>query len=141
MPRSDSSVSLRRARSAGPSAYRRTDTPAERIGHQVFGECLQEDVLTFQQRIAQAFRPVEFRAVIHHARGIDGDAGILDAPFAGRIEIFEREPQRIDHAVARRTRGALAMFLHSLANRQHFTRGSRGGFGQQRYIRRRWRRW
>ena len=56
-----------------------------------------------EQRVAQIVRARAAACRRHElAGGIDGAAGVdvLVAPLADRVEILEREPERIDHAVA-----------------------------------------
>ena len=69
---------------------------------------------------------------------IDRCAIGLDAPFADRIEILEREAERIHPLMARRARRVLPMKLHPLPQRLRLTVGAR--FFQRRHIERRRRR-
>ena len=94
------------------------DRPAERVGHQALGEAQKNRVRVLQQRRTQIRRTVDGRAVVHHARSDRRHAAVLDAPLARRIEVLEREAERIDHPVARVARRVGAMLLHPLAHRQ-----------------------
>src|SRR5882724_9055893 len=62
------------------------DPASERIGHQVFGEGLQDDVLMRQERRAQPRWTVDLRPVVHHAGGVDRHVVVLDPPPAGDVD-------------------------------------------------------
>ena len=97
---------------------------AHRIGQKVFHKRLHELVGTAQQRLAEIVGPVDLRAVGQFAGGIDGRAGkaVLVSPHSGRVEVFEREAERIHHRVARRAGRARAMLRHQLADGERFGR-------------------
>ena len=48
---------------------------------------------------------------------VDVDAAIANTPLAGGVEVLERQAERIDDAVARRSLRAAAVLLHAFANR------------------------
>ena len=54
-----------------------------------------------QQRVAQARRAVHLRPVVEIADRVHRHFVVLDAPRAGDVEVLEREPERIDDAMAR----------------------------------------
>ena len=56
----------------------------------------------FNNGLAQAGRTVELGAVKHLARGIDPEAAVVGAPHAHRVEILQREADRVHHLVAGR---------------------------------------
>ena len=73
-----------------------------------------------QQRVAQIVGSFDWRAVGQLARGIDRGAGIAItiSPHAGRIEVLERQPERIHDRVTRRTRRVRSMLGDHLADGQ-----------------------
>ncbi len=72
-----------------------------------------------EQCFTQVDGPVDDRAIRELARRVDRDAGlaILDAPGADRVEVLEREAERIHDAVAAVAGGIGAMHLEPLADR------------------------
>src|SRR5439155_12808305 len=116
-------------------------TPAERIRPQVFGEVANHRLRVVDQRLPQARGSVEVRSIVQLRGRIDGDAVVLDPPRADDVEVFEREAERIDHAVTGRARGVLPVLLHALARRERLARlRRRFGVLERRHVRRRRRR-
>ncbi|MNC95993.1 hypothetical protein D3C83_132480 [compost metagenome] len=68
----------------------------ERIGQQLFRQCLNEGVWTCHKRCAQFPHAVHLPAVGQSARSIDRGAGFVRPPRADGVEAFERETERID---------------------------------------------
>src|SRR5947209_1060749 len=73
---------------------------SQRITQHLACQISDKQILPSEQKRFQLIRPVELRAVRHFARIIDGLAGILVSPPSDRIEVLEREAERIDAAVA-----------------------------------------
>ena len=95
------------------------DAPADRVGHQLFGHGPDELAPARpQHEIAQAARAVDRRGR-RAARPSSRPAcpPSIVAPPADRVELLEREPQRIHHGVAARARRILPVLLHPLAHR------------------------
>src|SRR6185437_173965 len=76
------------------------DATAERIGHQVFGSDADKLRRVAHQGITQTFQAIKLAAVDQEAGGIDGVSGVLGAPSADGVEIFEREADRIHDLMA-----------------------------------------
>ena len=118
----------------------RLDPAAERIRHQVVGERADQRVLVIEQRLPQAGRARQFGAVIQPAGGVHRDAVVLDAPRTDDVEVVERQPERVDHAMAGVARRILAVHLHAFARRQGAALVHALGFFEQRHVGRRRRR-
>src|SRR6185503_3292667 len=90
---------------------------AEGIRHEFFGERLHELIGPAEQLVAQVHRAFDYRAV-QIVAGVDDRARltILVAPGPDGIEVLEREPDRIDDAVAGIARRIRAMGDHALAH-------------------------
>src|SRR5215831_16148995 len=75
-----------------------------------------------QQRLSQIGRSGYTSSVDKFSRSVDGRARIevLASPCSDRVEILERESQRVHDAVTRITRWIRAMLLHDFANRFRF---------------------
>src|ERR1700722_2845399 len=78
------------------------DRATRRVGHQLLGDGLYKLVRVRRERVPKVHGPVDLRAVWQYARGVDGRPGdaIFRAPFAHRIEVLERETERVEYAVA-----------------------------------------
>ena len=71
-----------------------------------------------RQQGLHARRPVDHAAIGQLALGIDRRAGVLVAPTADRVEMLERETDRVHLGVTARTRGVRAVANHRLAQVQ-----------------------
>ena len=76
------------------------DAAAERVGHQLLGHRADEQLRPVENRLAQRDDAVNGRAVGQLSRRVDRTAGFLRAPRADRVEVLEREADRIHHLVA-----------------------------------------
>ena len=75
-----------------------------------------ELLLPLHQRPAKRSRSVDFGAIQKNAARIDRRPSVLRAPSSKRVEILQRETERIHARVATRARGVRAMPLEHLAN-------------------------
>ena len=90
---------------------------AERVGQQAFGEVAGELFMTRADAGAKFGRRFERVAIGKFAGGIDGQVtAVFAAPAADGIVVFQREPQRIDLAMARGAGGDLAVFGELIAD-------------------------
>jgi hypothetical protein len=92
--------------------------PSGAIRKQILGERAEERIGVVQQRPAKAGRAVKFCPIEHLSPRVDGKPGIVDPPRAHRIEILEREPDRVHHLVAGSAYRVGAMLFQSFANRK-----------------------
>ena len=80
-------------RFADDGAHRRhvevLDPAAERVGHEAFGEGLQEGVRPAHESVPKRERTVERSSVVELAGGVDGSAAVLRAPGTRHVEILE----------------------------------------------------
>src|SRR5262245_60807603 len=117
----------------------RVQASSERVGQQLLRERTREVFLMAGDEPSQSGDAFEACAVWKRARGINGDAVACRAPLAKRVEVLEREPQRIHAHVADRARWILPVRLHLLTDRHRLR--VRVALVQQRDIRRRRWRW
>src|SRR5687768_14305782 len=88
--------------------------PAQRVRHQVFRERLHELMIgPLDQLAAQVIRAADLRAVRQLTRGIDETerVGVVAAILPHRVEVLQRQAERIHDAVAREACRLLAMLL------------------------------
>src|SRR5439155_20814549 len=98
-----------------------------------------ELLLISQESITKARRPIQPGTVHQNAGRIDRAWSIIHAPFAGQVEVLERETDRIHDLVARSANRITAMLFHTLANRG-FIAATAVALFQRRHVWRRQRR-
>ena len=114
----DSRRPRRRARSCARPADRTPRAAAESIAQQLFGHRRDELLASGQQDRAQAGRALEAAAVDQRARGVDRAVAFGGRPPAAhRVEVLQREPERIHRRVAARARRVAAVLLEPRAHR------------------------
>src|SRR5688572_24988703 len=94
------------------------NSPAQRIRQQLLGKRSDELVPMADEKLPQPNHPVEFSAIGERRSGVDGQSITARAPFAERVEILQRKPERIHAHVTGSARRVLAMRFHTLANRE-----------------------
>ena len=67
------------------------------------------------ERLAKRDRPVHLRAIGELTDRIDAATLFLDPPLADPVEVLEREPERIHHAVTARARRRPAVLFQPRA--------------------------
>ncbi len=122
-------------RVADDLAHRRTivviEPAAERVGQQLFGHRAREPIGRIEQQRAQARQPVDRGAAHRAAAGVHRLPRFVDGPpAANRVEVLEREAERIDHRVAAAAHRIAAMLGQPFADGRR--RRSRLRFRQTR---------
>ena len=90
------------------------ETSAQRVGHQVFRERLNELMIgPIDQRPAQIVRSIDRRTIRQLTGRLDWRlrVGVVDTELTHRVEILQREPEWIHHAVTGEARRLLPVLL------------------------------
>src|SRR5438552_2179281 len=88
---------------------------ADAVSQKIFGKSTDKCIGMIRNRLTQAGGAVQLHAVEHFAGGVDGKAAILCAPRAHGVEVLERKPDGVHHAVTGGARRVLAVFVEPLA--------------------------
>src|SRR4051812_38748886 len=99
------------------AAVLRAEAAAERVGHQLFREAIEELVAVFQHRF-QLLGIGEFLAIGELSARVDRELPVLVAPGADRVKILEREAERVHPLVAAGALDVLAVFAKTIAQRR-----------------------
>ena len=92
------------------------DAAAQRKGQKFFGQRADEDLRPLQQAFLEPRDAGELAAIRKTARSIDRFAFFERSPAADRVEVLQREADRIHQVVAARAGDVGAVFGQSLAH-------------------------
>src|SRR5207249_3368622 len=94
------------------------DAAAQAIRQQFFGHDFHELTGVPKQPFPQTRRAVDFRAVVHLGRRVDGRSLLVRSPQANAVEVLEREADRVHQTVALDAVRADPMVQHLLPHRR-----------------------
>src|SRR5205823_9481048 len=99
------------------------DAAPDCVRHQVLRDSPDNLFAPVQQHFPELGWSCELGGVDQHRRGIDWRMRVEGAPLTDRVEVLERESQRIHGRMAGCTHGILAMIRQPFADRMRLARG------------------
>src|SRR4029453_3769207 len=95
-----------------------TPPPAERVGHQLGDEGVHIAAAPRNDELPEPAYASNARSVRERGGRVHGQPLAAGAPAANRVEVFQRETERIHADVTDGARWITAVILHLLANRE-----------------------
>src|SRR5262245_15453675 len=101
------------------------EAAADGVRQQLAAERANEVLLVADHELPETRHTLESRAVGKRRRRVDRRVVADRPPFAERVEVLEREAERIHPLMTRRARRVLPMQFHALAERARLALGAR----------------